>query len=52
MSASIQELERWMGVPREGEHLEFKEAKNQFDTTGLFRYCVAIANESIKGDRL
>ena len=45
MSTSIQELGRWMGAPRESEHLEFKEAKNQFDTTRLFRYCVAIANE-------
>ncbi len=45
MSTNMQELGRWMGVPREGEHLEFKEAKNQFDTTRLFRYCVAIANE-------
>src|SRR3989338_1348360 len=45
MRTSIQELERCMAAPRENEHLEFKEAKNQFDTTKLFRYCVAIANE-------
>ena len=45
MNTSIQEVERWMAAPRETEHLEFKEAKNQFDTTKLFRYCVAIANE-------
>ncbi len=34
-----------MNAPREDEHLEFKEAKNQFDTTKLMKYCVAIANE-------
>jgi len=32
-------------VPRETPHLEFKEAKSQFDSTKLYRYCVAIANE-------
>ena len=45
MSTSKQELDRWMGVPSESEHLEFKEAKNQFDVAKLYRYCVAIANE-------
>ena len=44
-NTSIQDLERWMRSPREGEHLEFKEAKNQFDVSKVFRYCVAIANE-------
>ncbi|MBU1147021.1 MAG: putative DNA binding domain-containing protein [Candidatus Omnitrophica bacterium] len=34
-----------MDAPRENEHLEFKEAKHQFDVMKLFRYCVAIANE-------
>jgi ATP-dependent DNA helicase RecG len=34
-----------MGVPYEGEQLEFKEAKAQYDLTKLYRYCVAIANE-------
>lgn len=32
-------------MPAESEHLEFKEAKQQFDTTKLMRYCVALANE-------
>lgn len=45
MNTSLQELERWMYVPRESEHLEFKEAKEQLNLTKLFRYCVAIANE-------
>ncbi len=29
----------------ETQNLEFKEARNQYDTTKLCRYCVAIANE-------
>lgn len=45
MSTSIHDLERLMSSPREDEHLEFKEAKNQYDTTKLYRYCVAFANE-------
>lgn len=45
MRTSIQELDRWIDAPRESEHLEFKEAKNQFDVAKLYRYCVAIANE-------
>lgn len=38
-------LTRWLSAPAESEHLEFKEAKQQFDTTKLLRYCVALANE-------
>ena len=34
-----------MTKPAENERLEFKEAKQQFDTTKLLRYCVALANE-------
>ncbi len=45
MTISVEELERLMALPSENEHLEFKEAKNQFDTTRLFKYCVALANE-------
>jgi len=29
----------------EDEHLEFKEAKNQYSATQLVRYCSALANE-------
>jgi hypothetical protein len=36
------ELNRWLNAPREGENLEFKEAKNQYDIDKLFRYCVAV----------
>lgn len=45
MKTSIQDLERMMTAPRENEHLEFKEAKNQYDTIKLYRYCIALANE-------
>jgi ATP-dependent DNA helicase RecG len=45
MVTTLDELQRWMTAPREHEHLEFKEAKNHYDTTKLFRYCVALANE-------
>jgi ATP-dependent DNA helicase RecG len=38
-------LQQWLIAPAETEHLEFKEAKQQFDTTKLLRYCVALANE-------
>src|SRR3989442_3337276 len=42
---AIEDLNRWLEAPREHERLEFKEAKTQYDTTKLFRYCVALANE-------
>ena len=38
-------LQQWLTAPAETEHLEFKEAKQQFDTNKLMRYCVALANE-------
>jgi len=38
-------LTTWLTAPAETEHLEFKQAKHQFDTTKLLRYCVALANE-------
>ncbi len=38
-------LAQWLAAPVETEHLEFKEAKQQFDTTRLLRYCVALSNE-------
>lgn len=42
---SLDTLTHWLAAPAESEHLEFKEAKQQFDTTKLLRYCVALANE-------
>lgn len=43
--ATLSNLERWLITPAEGERLEFKEAKTQYDTTKLMKYCVALANE-------
>ena len=42
---NLDTLSRWLSTPIENEHLEFKEALNQFDTAKLMRYCVALANE-------
>jgi len=38
-------LNRWLTIPRENEHIEFKEAKQQYDKIKLLEYCVALANE-------
>lgn len=45
MTWTSEAIDHLLGVPREHERLEFKEAKQQFDTTKLLRYCVALANE-------
>ncbi len=50
MKTSLAEIRRLMALPRETEGLEFKEARQQYDLTRLYRYCVAIANEG--GGRL
>jgi len=42
---TLDTLQRWLDSPVETERLEFKEAKHQYDTTKLLRYCVALANE-------
>jgi ATP-dependent DNA helicase RecG len=42
---TLETLENWLNAPAETERLEFKEAKLQYDTTKLLRYCVALANE-------
>ena len=42
---TLENLEKWLSAPAETEQLEFKEAKQQYETTKLLRYCVAIANE-------
>ncbi len=41
---TLETLESWLSA-KEDEHLDFKEAKNQYDTKKLLRYCVAFANE-------
>jgi ATP-dependent DNA helicase RecG len=45
MIITLENLEYWLNVPAETERLEFKEAKNQFDTDKVLKYCVALANE-------
>jgi len=45
MLISVEQIDAWRHEPTETEVLEFKEAKNQFDTEKLFAYCVAIGNE-------
>ncbi len=43
--SNLEILKHWLAGAPETEHLEFKEAKQQYDTTKLLRYCVALANE-------
>ncbi|MFK5952469.1 MAG: ATP-binding protein [Desulfobacterium sp.] len=45
MNVTLEELNIWLAVSSETEHLEFKEAKTQYSSTKLFKYCVALANE-------
>lgn len=49
MTISLEQLHAWMS-DREDEHLEFKEAKSDYDFEKLVRYCVALANE--RGGRI
>jgi ATP-dependent DNA helicase RecG len=42
---SEQTIISWQAKDSEGENLEFKEAKNTYDRTKMFRYLVALANE-------
>lgn len=49
MKECLEQLRRWM-ESREGEHLEFKEAKARFDFEELVKYCCALANE--RGGRI
>jgi len=44
MSELLKQLAEWMNSG-EDEHLEFKEAQNQYDSEKLVRYCAALANE-------
>lgn len=44
MTVSIQQLQEWL-TAKEDEHLELKEAKNNFHFEKLLKYCVALANE-------
>ncbi len=44
MTSRLTELESWLNA-REDEHLECKEAKNNFHFEKLVKYCCALANE-------
>ncbi len=45
MVTTPQQIDLWRSVTSEHQHLEFKEAKTQFDNDKLYEYCVALANE-------
>lgn len=45
MPTTQEHIDLWRQAPSEHQRLEFKEAKNQFDSRRLHEYCVAIANE-------
>jgi ATP-dependent DNA helicase RecG len=45
MTTTSEQIDLWRQAPSEHQRLEFKEAKNQFDTRKLSEYCVALANE-------
>jgi len=45
MPTTLEQIDLWRATPKETQRLEFKEAKNQYDTQKLCAYCVAIANE-------
>ncbi|SRR6266702_2883243 len=45
MTTTSEQIDLWRQTPSEHQRLEFKEAKNQFDTRKLSEYCVALANE-------
>jgi ATP-dependent DNA helicase RecG len=40
-----EQIDLWRQSSSEHQHLEFKEAKTQFDNRRLYEYCVALANE-------
>ncbi len=44
MDNSLSQLQKWM-ASKEDEHLEFKEAKQNFHFDRLVKYCAALANE-------
>lgn len=45
MTTTPEQVDLWRRAPSEHQRLEFKEAKQQFDTGRLHEYCVALANE-------
>jgi ATP-dependent DNA helicase RecG len=45
MTTTPEQIDLWRTLPSESQRMEFKEAKTQYDTRKLHRYCVALANE-------
>ena len=45
MNTTPEQINLWRTLPSEHQHLEFKEAKTQFDFGKLCKYSVALANE-------
>jgi len=45
MTITTAQIDLWRQLPSETQRLEFKEAKTQYDTRKLHKYCVALANE-------
>jgi ATP-dependent DNA helicase RecG len=45
VTITTKQIDLWRAAASETETLEFKEAKNQFDSAKLLEYCVAISNE-------
>ena len=48
MTITIEKLSEIM-ASQEGERLEFKEARNNYQFDKLVKYCAAIANEGSRG---
>jgi len=37
-----EQIDQWLKAPSENQHLEFKEAREQYDTRKASEYCVAL----------
>lgn len=45
MATTVEQIDLWRSARTETQHLEFKEAKTQYDNHKLYEYCIALANE-------
>ena len=45
MPTTPEQIDIWRAARKETQHLEFKEAKTQYDNEKLYKYCIALANE-------
>lgn len=50
MATTIPQIDALLTIRSEDEHLEFKEAANNFHFEELVDYCVALANEGGRTD--